>query len=64
MQLTTSVDARHPYVMAAVRLAAGVWLFILFALLLAVGAWWGVVLLPAAVFLFLVAIRVLQNARK
>jgi hypothetical protein len=63
MRLTTPFDARHPYLMAGARLAAGIWLFILFALLLVDGAWWGVVLLLPAAFLVLLATRVLQNVR-
>jgi len=37
VRLTTSYDERHPYLMAGIPLAAGVWLFILFTLLLSIG---------------------------
>jgi hypothetical protein len=63
LRLTTSYDERHPYLMGGIRLAVGVWLFVLFTFLLSAGDWWGVVLLLPAAILFVVGTRVLQNFR-
>jgi hypothetical protein len=38
--LVTSLDYRHPSVLAGVRLAAGIWLVVLTALLFSIGDWW------------------------
>ena len=48
--LVTSWDYRHPSVLAALRLAAGIWCVVLTALLFSIGDWWaGPLLLVAAV---------------
>jgi predicted membrane channel-forming protein YqfA (hemolysin III family) len=59
VRLTTPFDARHPFLMAGVRLAAGLWLLFLFAALMSIGDWWGAVLLLPAGLLFAVGAYVL-----
>jgi hypothetical protein len=64
VRLTSSYDERHPYVMAGVRVAVGVWLIVLFALLGSIGDWWGaVLLLPAAISIWIGG-RVFESSRK
>jgi hypothetical protein len=50
--LVTSWDYRHPSVLASVRLAVGIWLVVLSALLFSIGDWWAapLLLLAAAAF--------------
>jgi peptidoglycan/LPS O-acetylase OafA/YrhL len=57
MKLLPPSERRHPRLYARVRAAAGVWLLILTAILYGYhrGAWWGLLLLPAAALLFAVA---------
>jgi hypothetical protein len=48
--------------MGGIRIAIGVWLLVLVALLVSIGDWWGVVLLLPAAISFVVAARVLRDA--
>lgn len=54
-------ELRHPVMMGWARVAAGVWLVLLAALLCSVGDWWGAALLVPAGLLFWVGRRVLQG---
>jgi hypothetical protein len=58
--LVTSWDYRHPSVLAGVRLAAGIWLVVLSALLLSIGDWWAASLLLVAAAAFTVMFYVLR----
>jgi hypothetical protein len=62
VRLTTSYE-RHPYGMAGVPFAVGVWLIILVALLGSIGDRWGAVLVLPAGILFRVRGRVLKSCR-
>ena len=58
--LVTSWDYRHPSVLAGVRLAAGIWLVVLTALLFSIGDWWAAPLLVVAAVLFSAMFYVLR----
>jgi hypothetical protein len=58
--LVTSWDYHHPSALAGVRLAAGIWLVVLSALLFASGDWWAAPLLAAAAMLFSATFYVLR----
>jgi hypothetical protein len=58
--LVTSWDYRHPSVLAGVRLAAGIWLVVLSALLFSIGDWWAAPMLVVAAVLFSATFYVLR----
>jgi hypothetical protein len=58
--LVTSWDYRHPSVLASLRLAAGICLVVLSALLFAIGDWWAAPLLVVAAVLFWAMFYVLR----
>ncbi len=58
--LVTSWDYHHPSALAGVRLAAGIWLVVLSALLFTSGDWWAAPLLAAAAMLFSATFYVLR----
>ena len=57
MRLITTFDRRHPRFVVRVRVAVGVWLLILGAILLAGGYWWGVLMAAPAALHFYLAYR-------
>lgn len=59
MKSVTPFDYRHPRLVARVRMAVGVWLLILTAILLGSdrSAWWALLLLPGAALNFYLARR-------
>ena len=59
-RLVTPWDYRHPSALAAVRLAAGVWLVVLTALLFSIGDWWAAPLLLVAAVIFTAMFCVLR----
>jgi hypothetical protein len=65
MKLVTPFGYRHPQLVARVRVAVGVWLLIVTAIMYGygVGGWWGMLLLPAAALLFYLAYREPQAIR-
>jgi hypothetical protein len=60
MKLVTPYNYRHPLLIARMRIAIGVWLLILTAVLYSYGqsGWWGLLLVPAAALHFYLAYRV------
>ena len=58
--LVTSLDYRHPSAFAAARLAAGVCLVVLSALLFSIGDWWAAPLLLVAAATFTAMFYVLR----
>jgi hypothetical protein len=58
--LVTSLDYRHPSALAAARLAAGVLLVVLSALLFSIGDWWAAPLLLVAAVAFTAMFYVLR----
>ena len=60
MKLVTPYNYRHPVLIARVRIAVGVWLLILTAVLYGYGhgGWWAFLLIPAAALHFYLAYRV------
>jgi hypothetical protein len=56
-------EYRHRRVMVPVRVASGIWLVALTAILYGygIGGWWGVLLAPAAALHFYVAFRTLRH---
>ena len=61
--LITSLDYRHPSVLADVRLAAGIWLVVLTTLLFSIGDWWAAPLLLAAAVTFTATFYVLRTVQ-
>jgi fatty acid desaturase len=59
-RLVTSLDYRHPVALAAVRLAAGICLVVLSALLFSIGDWWAAPLLLVAAVTFTAMFYVLR----
>lgn len=59
LKLATPYSYRHPRLVARVRVAVGVWLLILTAILCGPGngGWWGLLLVPAAALHFYLAFR-------
>jgi hypothetical protein len=64
MKLPSSWEYKHARVMAPVRVAIGIWLLVLTAILYRYrrGGWWGLLLIPAAALHFYLAYR-LRHAR-
>ena len=62
--LVTSWEHRHPSVLAAVRLAAGIWLVVLSALLFSIGDWWAAPLLLVAAAAFTAMFYVLRTVQR
>jgi len=58
--LVTPWDYRHPSAFASVRLAAGIWMVVLCALLFSIGDWWAAPLLVIAAALFSATFYVLR----
>jgi hypothetical protein len=60
MQLPSSWECRHARVMVPVRIAAGIWLLVLTAIMYGTGhgGWWGALLLPFAALHFYLVYRV------
>jgi hypothetical protein len=60
IKAVTPYNYRHPLLIARVRIAVGVWLLILTAVLYGYGqsGWWGLLLVPAAALHFYLAYRV------
>jgi hypothetical protein len=65
MKLVPPVEYEHPLLFARIRVAVGVWLLILAAILYGYdrGGWWRVLLLPAAALLFYIAYRLPRAIR-
>jgi hypothetical protein len=65
MRLATPFAYRHPLFVARVRMAVGVWLLILTAVLYGygLGGWWAVLLVPAAACHFYLAYRMERAVR-
>ena len=64
LKLVPSYEYRHPRAFAGVRMAAGVWLLILTAILYGYdrGGWWRVLLIPAAAGHFYCGYLLLRRA--
>jgi hypothetical protein len=63
MKLSPHDGYRHPRFIARVRIAVGVWLLILAAILCGSGSWWGVLLLAPSALHFYLAYRVLHGLK-
>ena len=65
MRVVPAVEYRHAVLFARIRMAAGVWLLILAAILYGYdrGGWWRVLLVPTAGLLFYVAYRLPRAIR-
>ena len=63
MKRMFSFDYRHPRVMARIRVAIGIWLLFLTAILCAYTSWWGLVLVVPAALHFYLAYRLSHDGR-
>ena len=65
IKLPSSWEYRHAGVMVPVRIATGIWLVILTAILYGYGrgGWWGVLLVPAAALHFYLAYRLTHRVQ-
>ena len=65
-KLPSSWESRHARVMVPVRIAIGIWLLVLTAIMYAygVGGWWGALLLPSAALHFFLAYRLTHTAKR
>ena len=65
-KLPSSWEYRHAHLMVPLRIAVGIWLLVLTAILYGSGrgGWWGVLLLPSAALHFYLAYRVTHTAKR
>jgi hypothetical protein len=57
-QLQSRWERRHPRLVVRVRVAVGIWLLVLGAILVGKGYWWGVLMVVPAALHFYLAYRV------